>query len=527
MVARTTPHQRPLVITMAFLLAPSSMAFGSRALRGMSARNIGVIAATARHRPVALSRHRTAVFAVRGGDNRRRCRDFNRGSSSSCFELKARPSSSTSSSASSTLALPPSFNDRKEEVTIALRSVFEACRVTRRVQPTSSDDIQTISKQDASPVTVGDFASQAVALQILHNHFPGDMFIAEEGSEALQNDVGLLDRVWGATNSVRDEGGALLKDKAQLLSVIDYGQGLVDGQPSSSASSSSSSQLRRVWCLDPIDGTKGFLRGRLEGGQYCIALTLIEDGTPVVSVLGCPNLPLPSNAIAAKTNPYGLWSSGEVQESEMNHSSNKLFSDRRGSLFVAVDGGGCYEVPLHRIEELLHADSTTTASSSLPWTKLHVTPNDGVSKPPSQARFCLGVERGFSDPKGVILQIAEKVHGVHALTIDGDGLKDIKNSLRMDGQAKYGLLARGEAECFLRLPKDGYIDWVWDVAPGYLILKESGGTMTDLDGKPIDFSNIGVDRHAKLPDHVRGILGSCGGSIHDALVKAHAQVQQL
>ena len=32
----------------------------------------------------------------------------------------------------------------------------------------------------------------------------------------------------------------------------------------------------RTWCLDPIDGTRGFLRGKREGGQYCIALALIE-----------------------------------------------------------------------------------------------------------------------------------------------------------------------------------------------------------------------------------------------------------
>jgi 3'(2'), 5'-bisphosphate nucleotidase len=30
----------------------------------------------------------------------------------------------------------------------------------------------------------------------------------------------------------------------------------------------------RHWTLDPVDGTKGFLRG----GQYAICLALIEDG---------------------------------------------------------------------------------------------------------------------------------------------------------------------------------------------------------------------------------------------------------
>jgi 3'(2'), 5'-bisphosphate nucleotidase len=41
------------------------------------------------------------------------------------------------------------------------------------------------------------------------------------------------------------------------------------------------------WTLDPIDGTKGFLRGE----QYAVALALIEDGQVVLGVLGCPSLP--------------------------------------------------------------------------------------------------------------------------------------------------------------------------------------------------------------------------------------------
>ena len=43
------------------------------------------------------------------------------------------------------------------------------------------------------------------------------------------------------------------------------------------------------WVIDPIDGTKGFLRGE----QYAVALGLIENGKVVLGVLGCPNLPGP------------------------------------------------------------------------------------------------------------------------------------------------------------------------------------------------------------------------------------------
>lgn len=44
----------------------------------------------------------------------------------------------------------------------------------------------------------------------------------------------------------------------------------------------------RFWALDPVDGTLGFVRG----DQYAVALALIEDGEPVIGVLGCPNYPM-------------------------------------------------------------------------------------------------------------------------------------------------------------------------------------------------------------------------------------------
>jgi 3'(2'), 5'-bisphosphate nucleotidase len=43
--------------------------------------------------------------------------------------------------------------------------------------------------------------------------------------------------------------------------------------------------------LDPVDGTKGFLRG----DQYAIALALVDEGEVVVGALGCPNLPDPGD----------------------------------------------------------------------------------------------------------------------------------------------------------------------------------------------------------------------------------------
>ena len=63
-----------------------------------------------------------------------------------------------------------------------------------------------------------------------------------------------------------------------------------------------------IWALDPVDGTKGFLRG----GQYAVCLALMVDGKVTVGAMGCPNLPIDP------ANPGGM----------------------QGLLFSAVKGGG-------------------------------------------------------------------------------------------------------------------------------------------------------------------------------------------
>ena len=74
------------------------------------------------------------------------------------------------------------------------------------------------------------------------------------------------------------------RDECRVLTVLDWiSSGLSDGSTD------------RYWTLDPIDGTKGFLRG----DQYAIALALIEHGEVVLGVLGCPNLPNPDGSTGA------------------------------------------------------------------------------------------------------------------------------------------------------------------------------------------------------------------------------------
>jgi 3'(2'), 5'-bisphosphate nucleotidase len=148
----------------------------------------------------------------------------------------------------------------------AVRAAARICRSVARRLVTAD----TLSKKDQSPVTVADFASQAIVCQRLERAFPGDPVVGEEDATELRNAAPALRE--SVLRAVAQELGGD-PGLAPVLSWIDRGNAHADGA--------------RFWTLDPIDGTKGFLRGE----QYAVALALIEDGQVVAGLLGCPNLP--------------------------------------------------------------------------------------------------------------------------------------------------------------------------------------------------------------------------------------------
>ena len=113
--------------------------------------------------------------------------------------------------------------------------------------------------------------------------------------------------------------------------------------------------------------------------------------------------------------------------------------------------------------------------------------------------------------------MAKVIHGEEALDDEGE----IILARRIDSQAKHGVLARAGAEFYVRLPKPGYVEWIWDHAAGNVVIEEAGGVMTDVEGKPIDFS-LG----AQLSPDVAGVLASNGGVFHSALVEAYSKQEQ-
>jgi 3'(2'), 5'-bisphosphate nucleotidase len=294
-------------------------------------------------------------------------------------------------------------------VDFALNAVQTAALLVQEIQ----DEMVTsaLTKEDRSPVTVADFAAQAVVGYLLEQRFPEASLVGEEevsmlSSSAHQDTLQMITQY--VSRVVPGASGEKVKGW------IDRGSGKVQD---------------RYWTLDPIDGTKGFLRG----DQYAIALAFVQEDRVLVGVLGCPNLSL------------GI----EDQSAE------------EGSLLVAAQGEGSWVASL----------SKTGADQK--FTRLWVS----EEADPRRARVLRSFESGHTN-------VGQMERFGEALAIEAD-------PVRMDSQAKYALLAAGKGEIYLRLlseDRQSYREKVWDQAAGSLLVEEAGGKVTDLDGRRLDFS---------------------------------------
>ena len=182
----------------------------------------------------------------------------------------------------------------------AIEAVVSAARLTKAVRDDFDPDAEAVSKADSSPVTVADLGAQALVRMAMVEALPGDGMMGEEDFGQLAESADLADAVLARVRAQRPE--VTLDDLREALEGCDD-----PGGPE-----------RRWWTLDPVDGTKGFLRNE----QYAIALALVEDGEVVLGVMGCPNLPY----------------DGEPGDPEVGGPI--------GVLFVAVRGEGTHMMPL-------------------------------------------------------------------------------------------------------------------------------------------------------------------------------------
>jgi 3'(2'), 5'-bisphosphate nucleotidase len=293
----------------------------------------------------------------------------------------------------------------------AIQTTQRAVQLVRQVQ--AELVTPALTKEDRSPVTVADFACQALVAHLLAEAFPEALLVAEESSSALQK-PGAGKNLALVTSFVERaldswENGTL--SSQQVCAWIDRGQ---------------TGQASRFWTLDPIDGTKGFLRG----DQYAIALALVENGVVQIGVLGCPNL--------------------------VNADTPDLAG--AGSLVIAVRGQGTWCAALDSLAD---------------WRKLQVSRRSR----PTEARLLRSFESGHTnvDQIGLFAQAM----GTQADPV----LMDSQAKYAVLAAGAGDLMLR-----LLSASMPDYKEKIWDHAAGSLVLQEAGGRISDLDGKPLDFN---------------------------------------
>jgi 3'(2'), 5'-bisphosphate nucleotidase len=297
-------------------------------------------------------------------------------------------------------------NRQPPELQFALEAVQQATLLVTQIQ--GDQETMALTKDDLSPVTVADFASQALVGRLLGEQFPNDALVAEEDAATLRapSEKPALTQV---THYVSDRYPGVTPD--QVLKWIDRG-----GQETASS----------YWTLDPIDGTKGFLRG----DQYAIALALVVRGEVQVGVLGCPNL-----SQGALVDPGGP-----------------------GSLVYAVRGAGAWTMPLTGPGKAVRLQVSETYN-------------------PARARLLRSFESGHTNTGQIDDLAAALGVAVEPVRMDSQA----KYALLAAGA--------GELYLRLLSPsKPNYREKIWDQAAGSILVEEAGGRVTDLHNVPLDFT---------------------------------------
>jgi 3'(2'), 5'-bisphosphate nucleotidase len=89
--------------------------------------------------------------------------------------------------------------------------------------------------------------------------------------------------------------------------------------------------------------------------------------------------------------------------------------------------------------------------------------------------------------------------------------------LRIYSQVKYGSVARADADVFMKFPKAGYREKIWDHAAGVILVEEAGGRVSDAGGAPLNFAG---GRYIEGLD--RGIIAA-SSALHERLLDAVAK----
>uniref|UniRef100_A0ACD5YDV1 Uncharacterized protein n=1 Tax=Avena sativa TaxID=4498 RepID=A0ACD5YDV1_AVESA len=370
------------------------------------------------------------------------------------------------------LPFPPGRASHHRELAAAVASVERACRLCVDVKASLlSDDRdrrRVVEKDDQTHVTIADFGVQALISFELQQQFPSIPLVAEEDSAFLRSpdaDAAIVDSI---SSFVTRNGPPLTHD--DVLRAIDRG-----GREAVSFDSNPAT----YWILDPIDGTKGFLRGN--DTLYVVGLALVVDGKLAVGVMGCPN-----------------WTNAATEGNKEDESTAACSGD--GILMVSHIGCGTWSRPL----------SPGTGQFPTPmdaWKRCFVDPCSVVH----MARFCI-VDSHTWDMMPLSAHFSS--------TMDESEPRD-ENTILLQNScggslSKYLMVACGRMSVFILLARAAKLLKTWDHAVGVICVEEAGGQTCDWSGKPLDFA---ADRTGRRIIYPTGGVLSTNGALHDKLVE--------
>ncbi|KAI4257657.1 MAG: hypothetical protein L6R42_005510, partial [Xanthoria sp. 1 TBL-2021] len=132
-----------------------------------------------------------------------------------------------------------------QELDIALLAVQRATLLTQKVFHNNAKG--TLSKDDRSPVTIGDFGAQALIISALRHNFPNDEIVGEEEASSLRDNPSLAEQIFALVkesklddSSAESQLGGPIKELDAMLAAIDAGN-------------SGGGSKGRIWALDPVD----------------------------------------------------------------------------------------------------------------------------------------------------------------------------------------------------------------------------------------------------------------------------------
>ncbi|KAI8934272.1 hypothetical protein NX059_009013 [Plenodomus lindquistii] len=393
------------------------------------------------------------------------------------------------------------------ELSIALRAVHSASLLTKRVLRSLSNSVSAETKADDSPVTIADFAAQALLISALHAAFPQDAFIGEESADALRSNGPLANRVWELVLQAKEESAhAGVSEKSKVQGERDQDAGNVHAPLPPSEQEKEELTMTfpaskedmfdlidrggkgeitgsgRVWVMDPVDGTATFMQGQ----QYAVCLCLLVDGVQTVGVIGCPNLAFPIQ------EPLQLGTT-KIHEDTVDVSGY-------GVVLSAVRGHGTYIRAMHatHLGAPQRVDLTT-----LP------------TKPLQDLDF---VESTLGKTS-----LSQEEHSIVASSLGAKW----PGTVIWAQQIKHVALTLGATDVMVRIPKTAdRFTYIWDHAGGHILYQEAGGMISDFNGEQIDFGHgrkIRGERNYGMIATMPGLFEEVGRAVNKVLA---ARVQK-